>query len=141
MTEILRPQTGNIPVPYPSVVSRPYWDGTRREELLVQRCDDCGGYTHTPALLCAHCCSRSLEWVRSTGTGTVYSWTSVWRPQTPEFTVPYVPLIVDMDEGWQMLANLVDCTVDDVRVGMRVEVVFHRLNDDITLPYFRPLAE
>ena len=37
-----------------------------------------------------------------------------------------------------MLANLVGIEVDDVRVGMPVEVEFHALSDEITLPYFRP---
>jgi uncharacterized OB-fold protein len=137
--QILMPQTGPIPAPHPTLISQPYWDAARRSELLVQRCRACSGYTHTPALLCAQCAARDLEWVISAGTGTVYSWTSVWRPQTPAFVVPYVPLIVDMDEGWQMLANLVDAKVEDVHVGLRVKVVFHPLNDEITLPYFRPL--
>ena len=131
-------QTGEIPVPYPSVVSRPYWEGCRRDELLFQRCGDCDGITHTPAVMCAHCVSRKLSWERSAGTGAVYSWTTVWRPQTPAFTIPYTAIIVDVDEGWQMLSNLIGCEHDAVDVGMRVEVEFHPLNDEITLPYFRP---
>ena len=62
----------------------------------------------------------------------------MWRPQTPAFTVPYTAIIVDVDEGWQMLSNLVDCDDDAVHVGMRVEVVFHPLAGGPTLPYFRP---
>jgi uncharacterized OB-fold protein len=135
---MLVPQTGPIPVPYPSSMSQPYWDGCRRGELLFQRCAACNGITHTPAMICAHCASRALTWERSAGTGSVYSWTSVWRPQTPAFTVPYVAVIVDVDEGWQMLANIVGIEHDAVDIGMRVEVVFHPLNDQITLPYFRP---
>ena len=37
-----------------------------------------------------------------------------------------------------MLANLIDLEVEDVNVGMAVEVTFKELNDEITLPYFRP---
>ena len=96
---LLEPQAGAIPLPVPSVASQPYWDGANRGELLFQRCADCAGITHTPGVVCAHCFSRRLEWERSAGTGTIYSWTTVWRPQTPEFTVPYVPIIVDMAEG------------------------------------------
>jgi uncharacterized OB-fold protein len=105
---------------------------------LFQRCADCDGITHTPAVMCAHCVSRNLTWERSAGTGAVYSWTTVWRPQTPAFTIPYTAVIVDVDEGWQMLSNLIGCEHDAVDVGMRVEVEFHPLNDEITLPYFRP---
>jgi uncharacterized OB-fold protein len=135
---LLQPQTGDIPLPFPSVISRPYWEGCARGELLFQRCRDCDRITHTPAVMCAHCTSRNLEWERSEGTGAVYSWTTVWRPQTPAFTVPYTAIIVDVDEGWQMLSNLVGCEHDAVDVGLRVEVEFHRLNDEITLPYWHP---
>lgn len=136
---LLEPQRGAIPVPVPSLFSRPYWEGCAAGELRFQRCEDCGGITHTPAMVCAHCASRRLVWEASAGTGSVYSWTTVWRPQTPEFVVPYVAIIVDMDEGWQMLSNLIGCEHDAVEVGMRVAVEFHPIGDgEITLPYFRP---
>ena len=137
---LLEPQHGAIPHPYPSPISRPFWDGQARGELLYQRCEVCGLSTHTPALVCAHCGSPELTWVPSTGRGTVYSWTVVWRPQTPAFTVPYAPIIVELEEGWQMLSNLVGCEHDAVHVGLPVEVVFHPLADGVTLPYFQPHA-
>jgi uncharacterized OB-fold protein len=91
-----------------------------------------------PAILCAGCSSQNLVWEQSCGRGNVYSWTTIWRPATPAFTVPYVAVIVEMEEGWQMLANLVDCEHDAVEVGLPVEVTFHPLDDEVTLPYFRP---
>jgi uncharacterized OB-fold protein len=137
---LLEPQHGAIPRPQPSPLSQPFWDGLSRGELRFQRCGQCQGSTHTPARVCAHCGSSDLAWVTSSGRGHVYSWTIVWRPQTPEFTVPYVPIIVDMDEGWQLLSNLIGCEHDAVRVGLAVEVELHRLTDTITLPYFKPTA-
>jgi uncharacterized OB-fold protein len=135
---LLRAQSGDIPRPHPSPVSQPYWDGCRSGKLLFQRCHDCDGVTHTPAAVCAHCMSSRLTWEESAGFGTVYSWTTVWRPQTPAFEVPYTAVIVEMSEGWQILSNLVGCEHDECRVGMPVRVEFHPLDDEITLPYFRP---
>jgi len=137
---LLQPQTGNIPRPTAGHFSQPYWDGCARGELLFQRCSDCNGITHTPALICAHCASRNLTWEKSAGTGAVYSWTAVWRPQTPDFTVPYVAVIVDMDEGWQILSNIIGCEHDAVEIGQRVAVEFHPITDGVMLPYFRPIA-
>jgi uncharacterized OB-fold protein len=134
----LQPQSGAIPPPTPSALSRPFWDGCNRGELLFQRCDDCGRATHTPAYICAHCASSALTWQASAGTGSVYSWTTVWRPQMPAFEVPYVAVIVELDEGWHFLSNLIGCTVDDVEIGMRVEVEFHAVDGGFQLPYFRP---
>jgi uncharacterized OB-fold protein len=135
---VLRPQGGDIPLPVPGPVSTPYWEGCAAGELRYQRCRACGGATHTPAQLCSHCTSTDLEWVASSGRGVVYSWTTVWRPQTPAFEVPYVPLVVEMEEGWWMLADLVGCEHDEVRIGLPVEVEFFAHPGGITLPYFRP---
>jgi uncharacterized protein len=135
---ILEPQSGAIPKPTPGPLTQPYWDGCARGELLFQRCGNCGLATHTPAYLCAHCTSQDLSWEASAGTGAIYSWTTVWRPQIPAFHTPYAAIIVDMDEGWQVLSNLIGCPIDDVEIGMRVEVEFHEIEGGFTLPYFRP---
>ena len=137
---LLQPQRGAIPLPVPGAVSQPYWEGCQAGQLLFQRCEDCHGITHTPAMVCAHCSSRRMTWERSTGTGVIYSWSVVWRPQTPEFAVPYAPIIVDVDEGWQILSNLIGCEHDAAEVGMAVRVEFHRVGGEITVPYFRPSA-
>jgi len=50
-----------------------------------------------------------------------------------------VAIIVDMLEGWQILSNLVGCEHDAVEIGMRVEVEFHEMEGDFTLPYFHPV--
>lgn len=138
MSYRLRVQTGDIPRPVPGPISQPYWDGCAIGELRYQRCRACGGATHTPAVVCAHCVSHDLEWVASAGRGSIFSYSVVWRPATPAFHVPYAPVLVELDEGWTMLADLIDCDLDDLAIGLRVEVVFHALDDGFVLPHFRP---
>lgn len=130
-----------IPLPRPSELSRPHWDGCRRGELRVQRCDACGGHVFIPQPVCTHCQAESLTWVRSSGRGTLYSYTTVHRPQRPEFEVPYTVAIVELEEGFFMLTNLVDCPPERMRIGMAVEVSFQPASDEITLPMFRPAGE
>lgn len=134
----LEPQTGAIPEPYPSLTSRPFWEACKQGKLTYQRCRSCGGATWSPAYACSHCYSTDLEWAESSGKGEVFSWTVVWRPQTPDFTVPYAAVVMRMDDGYDFLSNMIGCEPDDIHIGMRAEVVFHRLNDDVTLPYFVP---
>jgi len=137
---MLEPQAIGIPVPNPSAASKPYWDGCARGELLFQRCDDCATIALRPATLCGQCLSRSLSWVRSSGMGTLYSWTVVWRPQRPSFTVPYAPAIVTLEEGFRMVSSVVGCDPEELAADMPLAVEFHPASDEIFLPYFRPRA-
>ena len=130
-----------IPLPRPTPLSRPHWDGCAEGVLRVQRCDDCGAFVFVPSPVCGSCRSMSLSWVDSSGRGTLYSYTTVHRPQQPAFEVPYVVAIVELEEGWHMLSNLVDVSPDEVAIGMPLEVHFERKSDEIVLPYFRPRAE
>jgi uncharacterized OB-fold protein len=106
--------------------------------LCVQRCTSCEAFVFIPQPTCPSCQGEELEWVESSGRGSVYSYTTVHRPPRPEFEVPYVVAIVQLEEGWHMLTNLVDCDPAEVVMGMAVEVVFRTASDDITLPFFRP---
>jgi uncharacterized OB-fold protein len=138
---LLEPQREGVPVSRPSMAAEPFWDGCNRGELLFQRCTECGRAVFNPAPICRYCTSRSLEWQRSAGTGTIYSWTVAHRPMSPAFTTPYAPVIVELDEGYFMLSNLIGCDVADVRVGLRVEAVFRDVGQGRKLPYFRPVAD
>jgi len=135
---MLEPQPVGIPVPNPSPASMPYWEGCKRGELLYQRCNDCGTIALRPGTVCGHCLGRSLSWVASKGLGALYSWTVVWRPQRPSFTVPYAPGIVTLDEGFRMVSSIVGCEPADLRADMPLAVEFHPASDEIFLPYFRP---
>jgi uncharacterized OB-fold protein len=106
--------------------------------LRVQRCRACRGYVFIPQPICTHCTADELEWVDSIGRGTLSSFTTVHRPPRPEFETPYTVAIVELEEGFHMLTNLVDCPADALRIGLPVEVVFRAMSDEISLPMFRP---
>ena len=134
----LAPQPPGIPTGSQSKAAAPYWDGCRRGELRYQRCATCGEVNMKPARSCAACGGAELTWERSDGSGSLYSWTVVWRPQHPTFQVPYAPAIVELDEGFWLMTAIVGCEPDELRAGMRLAVEFHPASDDVTLPYFRP---
>jgi len=131
----LLPQTG--PVPHASSqLSRPFWQGCQSGELRYQRCAACGLANFPPTENCRQCLSAELAWKQSSGRGEIYSWTVVHRPVTAEFEPPYAPAIVTLDEGYQMLTNVVGVSPDDLAIGMRVHVQFHAVGGEVTLPYF-----
>lgn len=137
----LRVQAGDVPSPEPSWVTQPFWDGIERGELLVQQCESCGGVSHTPALVCSACGVTDLVWVESSGRGVIKSWTVVWQAPTADFSVPYAPVIVRLEEGWDMLSSMVWCEPDQIEIGKRVEVLFQRRRGRPTLPYFRLVGD
>lgn len=131
----MRPQTG--PVPHAaSPLSVTFWAGCRAGELRYQGCESCGAANFPPTEHCRQCLSRYLLWLESAGHGEIYSWTVVHRPVTAEFEPPYAPAIVTLDEGYQMLTNVVGVAPEALAIGMRVQVEFRALGADLTLPYF-----
>jgi uncharacterized OB-fold protein len=136
---MLVPQAEGIPVPRMNTLTRPFWDACATGRLTFQRCTSCRHAVFNPAPICSVCHSTSLAWEDSAGLGSVYSWTVAYRPLSPAFTAPYAPVIVDMDEGYQIVSNVIGCRVGDLAVGMRVAVEFHGVGD-VTLPYFRPVS-
>lgn len=128
----------SFPIPSPTPLSQPFWDATRRRELALQRCSDCGAFRWTPQVLCRECHSERYEWTAVSGRGSLYSYTMVHRPPLPVFDAPYVVAVVALEEGPLMLTNLVDCPPDALRIDMPVEVAFRPLDETITLYPFRP---
>lgn len=114
------------PVPLPNADTRPFWEACARGELRYQFCTACRRAQFYPRGRCAGCQGSALEWRRSKCEGTIYSHTTVHRAPTPAFKAmaPYVIALVDLDEGFRMMMNVLDCEPAKVAVGSRVRVVF-----------------
>jgi uncharacterized OB-fold protein len=121
-------------------IDAPFWDALRRHELVVQRCDACGRLRFVPSERCRHCGSPSATWVPVSGNATVYTYSIVHRAPTPAYQTeaPYAIAYVELAEGPRMPTRLVDLDLDAVEIGMPVRVVFHDVDDDLTLYRFRP---
>jgi uncharacterized OB-fold protein len=52
--------------------------------------------------------------------------------------VPYTIALVDLDEGFRMLAGLLHTEASTIRIGQRLEVRFVEEDHKTTLPWFRP---
>lgn len=133
--------TPKKPVPVVNPWVKPFWDAAREGKLIFQRCKKCGANIFYPRIACTNCFSDELEWVESCGKGTVYTYTVVESNCPSAFVgdLPFVIAVVKLAEpGVQMLTNIVDCDPAAVRCDMPVEVVFEPLDENFTLPKFRP---
>jgi uncharacterized OB-fold protein len=116
-----------------------FWEGARQGKFMLQYCTETGRYQHFPRPVSVFTGRKTVEWRETSGTGTVYSWT-VTRSAWPgnEERVPYICAYVDLDEGVRFLCNLVDCSEDEVHIGMRVAVRWDQMTDEIRYPDFAP---
>ncbi|MEE9202409.1 MAG: OB-fold domain-containing protein [Dehalococcoidia bacterium] len=131
------------PLPQVDADTAAFWEGCKRHQLLVQRCQRCHRYRFFPGPTCPHCNSGDLTWTKVSGRGKVYSWIVVTRNIHPAFAgeVPYVVAVVELEEqeGLRIPGNLIDCDAGAIRGGMPVEVVFEDVTPGVTLPKWRPL--
>ncbi len=133
--------TGPLPTPVPEVTSETagFWSATAEGTLLLPRCDHCDSVIWYPREFCPACGSLEVTWIPASGRGTVYSFTIIRRPVPPyEGAAPFVVAYVELEEGPRVLTNVVDCDVEEVEIGMPVEVVFHDTGEGSALYRFRP---
>lgn len=130
------------PLPRPNRLSQPFWDGTKRHELLLQKCNDCGHVWFPPSQRCPKCLSTEYEWSKASGRGKVWSWIVMWQRYFPAFEadIPYNVAYVELEEGPRLMTNIVGCDNDAIHCDMAVEVVFEDVTSEISLPKFCPLS-
>ena len=127
------------PLPAPSEESKPFWDGCQRQELLLQRCNDCGFFRFPPSNLCPRCMSVNHEWTKSSGKANIFSWQVTYQAFYPAWDTPYNVAIVELEEGPRLHTNIIGCKNEDIYIDMPVELVFEKVEDqDWLLPKFKP---
>ena len=129
------------PIPVPNEWTMPFWAAAKRGVLELQRCQSCGHFQHPPYATCVQCMGIDLKFEAVQGGGTIYAYTIMHHTGDKRFAsvVPYASIVVELDAapGALLAGNLLEAPYTDAKVGRRVEVIFEKLNDDITLPQFR----
>jgi len=129
------------PIPVPNEWTKPFWEHAKQEVLAIQRCQSCGHLQHPPYPTCTQCMGIDLKFEPVAGKGKIYAYTIMYHTGDKRFAsaVPYASIIVELDAapGALMAGNLLEAEYTEAKVGRRVEVVFQKLNDDVTLPQWR----
>jgi uncharacterized OB-fold protein len=129
------------PLPRPDAVSQPFWEAASRGELVIQECPSCGHRQFYPRALCT-ACGATPGWLVCSGRGVVHTFTVIRQNHARPFRdeLPYVVAIVELDEGVRMMGNVTGCPVEDVHIGLPVEVYFEPAAERIGVPFWRPAA-
>lgn len=115
-----------LPGPPSDGLAGEYFAWHDKEELRIQRCSDCERWIHPPQWLCPTCGSRTLEWIRTSGRGTLFTWTRTHYQFNPEFSTepPYICAVVQLEEGPKILTSLVGAEDAALAIGMPVVIEF-----------------
>lgn len=131
------------PLPLLTSLSKAFYEGCKENKLLYQHCKDCEEVIFYPKIVCPNCMGTNLDWKESTGKGKIFTFTVAYDFAPPEFasSTPYALAVVNLEEGFSMLTNIVDCDLNKIECDMPVEVLFDPVTPEITLPKFRPVPE
>lgn len=123
-----------------TAVNRPFWEGCGQGELRIQRCASCARLRYPAGPICPNCLSADTKWECVSGDGTVFSFVVFHRAYHPsrEGKVPYAVALIELAEGPIMLSNVVDADLSTLAVGQPVKVAFDRVDQDLTIPVFKP---
>ncbi len=118
----------------------------QRYRLVGEVCEHCGSPIFPPRDVCPECAAPADTPFTFSGRGEVYTYSTVYQaPEGFQETIPYTVALVRLEEGPMVAAQLTDVDVDQVEIGMPVEMVTRRLQaegDEGIIHYgykFRPL--
>lgn len=133
------------PRPLPEVTpeTAPFWEGAADGEFRLCECEDCGLVYYYPRALCPDCMSDSVRWIEADGEGEIYSFTVRQRMSGwPDEALPLVYAYVELDEGPQVITNIVDSDPSMLKIGQRVTVDFVPTEEEsLAIPVFTPVDD
>jgi uncharacterized protein len=130
----------NRPVPVADYLTEFYWEGAKKEQLLIQRCQLCGHWNHPPTERCPECGASELKPEQVPLRGEVFSYCVTYQSRISGFEeqVPYLVAIVKIDTiPIKIALNLLNTQPETVHIGMPVDIIFEHRNG-ISLPQAIP---
>jgi uncharacterized OB-fold protein len=84
-----------------------YNEALKQNKILGLKCRACGAITVPPKMACRQCAGLDMEVVEVKGSGKIRTFTTVFvGAEGRESEVPYVLVIVELEEGPWLMGNL-----------------------------------
>jgi acetyl-CoA acetyltransferase/uncharacterized OB-fold protein len=133
------PGPASRPLPLVTAETEFFWTSGADGRLRVQECASCAALIHPPQPVCRYCRGHEIRVRAVSGFATLIGFTVSHRFTVGGLPSPYVVAQVALEEDprVRLTTSAVGCDPEQLRLGMRMEVVFARA-EDVWLPLFRP---
>lgn len=103
----------------------------QRYRLEASKCKKCGKRYYPPRLICAECGSRKFETYNLPEEAKLVTFTVIRTPASQYADEsPYAIGIGEFEDGLQMMAQVVDCDVEKLKMGQEVRLEFRKIQSD-----------
>src|ERR1700756_275513 len=126
-------QECKLQAPQPNPETQAFWKAAEEGKLMIGKCSACGEVYYYPRVTPPSCFSNKTELQQASGNGTVYTYSVMRRAP-----IPYAIAYVTLQEGVSMMTNIVDCDLDQIRIGQAVRLVFKPSDGGPPVPMFTP---
>lgn len=110
----------------PKLTFKEYNEALKQNKLLGLKCQDCSALTVPPKMACRKCTSPNMDVVELSGKGKIKTFTTVnVAPEGREEEVPYIIVLVELDEGPWIMGNLIATDPSNANmelIGKRVKM-------------------
>ena len=109
-----------------------YSEALKQNKLMGLKCQSCGTVTVPPKMVCRSCASPELEVLELKGAGRIQTFTTCnVAAEGRESEVPYIILLVELDEGPWIMGNLIGVDPEkaamETLIGKRVKMTETRI--------------
>jgi len=115
-------------------VARFWREIPQRYNIIGNKCGSCNKVYFPPREACPFCRRKSIgkmQELKLSGKGEIVTYTIIHdAPENFKEQVPYPIAIIKLREGPQITAQIVDCDINDVKIGMKVKSTFRRIQED-----------
>ncbi|MFE3845846.1 Zn-ribbon domain-containing OB-fold protein [Thermoplasmatota archaeon] len=115
-------------------VARFWREIPQRYNLLGNKCNSCNKIFFPPKESCPFCRRKSIgkmKELKLSGKGKIITYSIIHSAiENFQKQVPYIISIIKLDEGPNITAQIVDCEIEKIKIGMKVENTFRKIQED-----------
>ena len=115
-------------------VARFWREIPQRYNLIGNICGSCNKTFFPPKEACPYCRRKSMgkmQDIKFSGKGEIITYTIIHSAsESFQKQVPYIMAIIKLNEGPKITAQIVDCDIEKIKIGMKVDSTFRKIQED-----------